>query len=107
MLYKVIKINFIFKQSKIALLCISIETLKVAFFVKKVEILQVLGVKVSTGGSTELNVRSFEALVTIYLSITIVNYTKYLIIKLSPLKKSLKKQNNEIITQYLTGSTVV
>jgi hypothetical protein len=83
MLYKVIKINFIFKRSKIALLCISIETLKVAFFVKGVEILQVLGVEVSTGGSTESNVRSFEALLTDYLSITIVNYTKYLMMSIS------------------------
>jgi hypothetical protein len=40
---------------------------KTAFFLSGVE---VLGVKVSTGGSTESNVRSFEVFVTIYLSIT-------------------------------------
>jgi hypothetical protein len=64
---------------------------KVSFFLSGVEILQVLEVEVSTGGSTELNVGSFEAFVAIYLSITIIiiNYTKYLIIKLSLLKKSL------------------
>jgi hypothetical protein len=61
---------------------------------------------VSTGGSIESNVRLFEAFVTIYLSITIINYTKYLIIKLSLLKKAQKKRNNEIIIQYLTGSMV-
>jgi hypothetical protein len=37
------------------------------FFLSGVE---VLGVKVSTGGSTESNVRSFEVFVTISLSIT-------------------------------------
>jgi hypothetical protein len=58
---------------------------------------------VSTDGSTESNVRSFETFVTIYLSITvIINYTKYLIIKLSAIKiKSLKNRNNEIIFQHL------
>jgi hypothetical protein len=35
------------------------------------------------------------------------NYMKYLIIKSSLLKKSSKKAKNEIITQYLTGATVV
>jgi hypothetical protein len=59
-----------------------------AFFVSEVEILQVLGLEVSTGGLTESSVRSFEAFVTIYLSITIINYTKYVIIKLSLLKKA-------------------
>jgi hypothetical protein len=40
-------------------LCISIETVNVAFFFQSgVETLQVLGVEVSTGASTELNVRS-------------------------------------------------
>jgi hypothetical protein len=59
----------------------------------------------STGGLTESNVRSFEAFLTIYLSI---NYTKYLIITLSLLKKRpLKKRNNEIIIQSLTAATVV
>jgi hypothetical protein len=66
------KINhFIFKRSKIAPLCISVEMIDVAlFFVSGVEELQILGVDVSTGCSTESNVRSFEAFVTIYLSIT-------------------------------------
>jgi hypothetical protein len=49
---------FIFKRSKIATLCISTETVEVAFFVT----FQILGVEMSTGGSTEFNVRSFEAL---------------------------------------------
>jgi hypothetical protein len=40
----------------------------------------------------------------INLSITIVTYTKYLIIKLSPIKI---KRNNEIIIQYLIDSAVV
>jgi hypothetical protein len=40
------------------------------FFLSEVEVLQVLGVEVSGGGSNESNVRSFEAFVTIYLSIT-------------------------------------
>jgi hypothetical protein len=40
----------IFKRSKIAPLCISIETVKVAFFfLSGVEIFQILGVEVSTG----------------------------------------------------------
>jgi hypothetical protein len=43
-----------------------------------------------TGGST--------------VSKVIINY---LIIKLSLLKKSLKKRNNEIITQYLTGCVLL
>jgi hypothetical protein len=51
----------------------SIETVNVAFFFQSgVETLQVLGVEVSTGASTELNVRSLETFVTIYLSITII-----------------------------------
>jgi hypothetical protein len=44
----------------------------VAFFVTGVtglETLQIQGVEMSTGGSTESNVRSFEAFLTIYLSI--------------------------------------
>jgi hypothetical protein len=57
-------------QLPLANLCISIGTAEVTlFFVSGVEMLQVLGVEVSTGGSTESNVRSFEAFVTIYLSI--------------------------------------
>jgi NhaP-type Na+/H+ or K+/H+ antiporter len=55
------------------------------------------------GGSTESNVTSFVAFLKIYLSII----TQYFIIKLSLIKKPLKKRNNEIITQYLTGVTVV
>jgi hypothetical protein len=47
-----------------------IETVKVDFFLSGVEILQVIGVEVSIGDSTESNVTSFEAFVTIYLSIT-------------------------------------
>jgi hypothetical protein len=50
-------------------LCISIETVEVAFFVTVLETLQILGVEMSTGGSTESNVGSFEAFLTIYLSI--------------------------------------
>jgi hypothetical protein len=41
----------------------------------------VLGVEVSIGGSTESNVMSFEAFFFLF-----INYTKYLIIKLSLLK---------------------
>jgi hypothetical protein len=74
---------FIFKRSKITPLCISRETAKVAVFLSAVEIRQVLGIEVPTGGSTESNAKSFEVFVTIYLSITIFNYTKYLLIKLS------------------------
>jgi hypothetical protein len=59
----------IFKRSKIAALCISIETVEVVFFVTGLETLQILGVEMSTGGSTQSNVRSFEAFLTIYLSI--------------------------------------
>jgi hypothetical protein len=91
--------DFIFKQSKIAPLCITIETVEGAFFVTGLETLQVLGVEMFRSGSTESNVRSFEAFLTIYLSIITRNL--YL------LKKPLKKPNNEIITPYLTGATVV
>jgi hypothetical protein len=62
-------------------LCISIETVEVAFFVTGLETLQIQGVKISTGGSTALNIRSFEAFLTIYLSIATRNM--YLIIKAS------------------------
>jgi hypothetical protein len=62
-------IILIFKWSKIAPLCISIEAVEVAFFVTGLETLQVLEVEMSTGGSTDSNVRSFEAILTIYLSI--------------------------------------
>jgi hypothetical protein len=58
-----------FKRSKITPLCISKETVEVAFFVNGFETLQILGVEISTGDSTESNVRSFEAFLTIYLSI--------------------------------------
>jgi hypothetical protein len=77
-LYAVVrrKYYFIIKRSKIAPLVISIETVKIAFFVSGVEILQVLGVKVSTGGSTESNVRSFQAFVTIYLTIYLKKASK-------------------------------
>jgi hypothetical protein len=64
---------------------ISIETVEAAFFVTGLETLQILGVEMSTGDSN----------------------TKYLIIKLSLLKKASKKRNNEIITKYLTGATVL
>jgi hypothetical protein len=62
--------------------------------------LQVLGLGVSTGDSTVSNIKSFEAFVLIYLSITIINYRKLVL-------------NNKIIAikknydSYLTGSTVV
>jgi hypothetical protein len=52
----------------------------------------------STGGSTQSNVRYFEAFLTIYLSIH--SYTKYLIIKLSLLKEASKR------AKYLTGDVV-
>jgi hypothetical protein len=67
-------------------LCISIETIEVDFFVTRLKTIQVLVVEMFTGGSTESNVRSFEAFLTIYLSI--IKYTIYLIIKLSLLKKA-------------------
>jgi hypothetical protein len=60
---------FIFMRSTIEPLCISIETVEVAFFVTGLETLQILGGEMSTGGSTQSNVRSFEAFLTIYLSI--------------------------------------
>jgi hypothetical protein len=47
------KYNFIFKRSKIAPSYIFIETVEVTFFVTGLETLQVLGVKMSTGSSTE------------------------------------------------------
>jgi hypothetical protein len=52
------KVLIIFERWKIAPLCTSIETVKSGcfFFVSRVEILQVLGVEVSTGESTESNV---------------------------------------------------
>jgi hypothetical protein len=80
--------NIFYLQAVENRLCISIKTVEWLFFCK-LEKLQVLGVEKS-GGATELNVTSFEAFVTIYLSITIINYTKYLIIKLSLLKKCSK-----------------
>jgi hypothetical protein len=43
--------------------------IEVAFSATRLETLQILGVEMSTGGSTESNVRSFEAFLTIYLSI--------------------------------------
>jgi ABC-type arginine transport system permease subunit len=58
---------------KITLLCISIETVEVGFFVTGVETLQILGVELSTGGSTKSNLRSFQAFFTIYLSIITTN----------------------------------
>jgi hypothetical protein len=54
----------LFKRSKIAPLCISIETV-----VTGLETVQIQGVEISTGGSTESNVRSFKAFLTIYLSV--------------------------------------
>jgi hypothetical protein len=65
-----VKDKFIFKRSKSHLSVSSTETVKMVFFLSEVEVLQVLGVEVSGGGSNESNVRSFEAFVTIYLSIT-------------------------------------
>jgi hypothetical protein len=62
-----------------------------------------------TGGSAEANVRSGQVRsgqVTSHDSFN-NNYTKYLIIKLSLLKKASNKRNNEIITQYLMDATVV
>jgi hypothetical protein len=87
--------HFIFNRSKIAALYISEETIEVAFFVKGLEILQIQGVEMSTGGSTESNVRSFEAFLMIYLFNN--NYTKYLIIKLSLLKKPLKSEITKLL----------
>jgi hypothetical protein len=54
---------------KIYLFFVSIQTVEVALFVTGVETLQILGVEMSTGGSTESNVRSFEAFLTTYLSL--------------------------------------
>jgi hypothetical protein len=59
---------------EIAPSCISIEMVEVIFFVTELAILQFLGVVMSTGGWTKSNVRSFEAFLTIYLSII----TRYL-----------------------------
>jgi hypothetical protein len=75
----------IVKRSKIAPLCISVETVEVGFFVTGFETHQIIGVEMSTGGSTQSNVKSF---LTIYLSVN--SYTEYLIIKLSKFKKAKK-----------------
>jgi hypothetical protein len=56
--------KYLFKRSKIAPLCISVETV-----VTGLETVQIQGVEISTGGSTESNVRSFKAFLTIYLSV--------------------------------------
>jgi hypothetical protein len=45
------------------------ETVEVFFFVTGFETLQILGVEMSTSGSTESNVRSFEAFLNIFLII--------------------------------------
>jgi hypothetical protein len=59
--YKIQQNNrFIFKRSKIAALRFSIETVEVFFFVTGLETLQILGVEMSTGGSTESNVRFIQ-----------------------------------------------
>jgi hypothetical protein len=63
-----------FKRSKIVPLCISIEMVEVAFFVTGLETLQIQAFEMSTGGSTESNVSSFEVFLTIYLS-TITQYS--------------------------------
>jgi hypothetical protein len=57
------------KCLRVSSLCISIKTVEVAFFVTGLETLQILGGEMFTGGSTQPNVRSFEAFLTIYLSI--------------------------------------
>jgi hypothetical protein len=44
--------------------CISLEMVEVAFFLTGLKTLQILGVQMSTGGSTESNVRSFETFLT-------------------------------------------
>jgi hypothetical protein len=64
-----------FEFLKITPMCISIETVKVAFFLSGVEVVQVLEVEVSIGGPTKSNVKSFEAFITIYLSITRNKYS--------------------------------
>jgi hypothetical protein len=48
-------------------LCISIETVEVAFFVTGPETFQIQAVEMSTGGSTKSNVMSFEAILTIFV----------------------------------------
>jgi hypothetical protein len=61
------KINtFIYKRSKIAPLCISINTVNVSFFLSGVE---VLGIEVSRGDSTESNVSICHDLFVNYLNI--------------------------------------
>jgi hypothetical protein len=49
----------------------------VAFSLSGVEVVQILEVEVSIGGATKSNVKSIEAFVTIYLSITTtsINYS--------------------------------
>jgi hypothetical protein len=59
------------------------------FSVTELETLQVLGVEMSKGGSTESNVKSYEVFLTIY--------TKYLINKLSLLKKSVKSEITKLL----------
>jgi hypothetical protein len=54
---KTTKTIFIFKRSKIAPLCISIELLKWLFFVTGLETLQTIVVEMSTGGSAQLQPR--------------------------------------------------
>jgi hypothetical protein len=55
----------------------SVKTVEVAFF-NRLDTLQVLGVEMSTGGSTESNVRLFEAFLTIYLSIIYYFFVSHL-----------------------------
>jgi hypothetical protein len=59
--------NFYTKRKclRVSSLCISIKMV----FVTGLETLQILGGEMFTGGSTQPNVRSFEAFLTIYLSI--------------------------------------
>jgi hypothetical protein len=66
---------FLSSRSRKELLRVSLyKRLKCFFFVTGLETLQIQGVKMSTGGSSESNVRSFEAFLTIYLSIITQNF---------------------------------
>jgi hypothetical protein len=52
--FSLLPTDFIFKRSKIASFCISVEIVEVAFFVTGREILQIQGVEMSTGTDVKI-----------------------------------------------------
>jgi hypothetical protein len=80
---------------KVVLFVINSTSEKKTFYLQAVEnprleTLQILGIEMFTGGSTESNVRSF---------LTLHEKCNMYIIKSLLKKKPIKKRNNEIITQ--------